>query len=258
MELAPRGIGIWDDTDLLEKFEAVTPTDVDPWDIDWFLSDEREVARRHAKWAFNRALDLQRVPLEDLKRFGLEAAPTIPGAYRVDKSRHPVWMSLADLVVSYHFRSRQDDWTWLDDLIERGFLETNAQRLRAYLVANDPVAAEIDAWTTIFQKNKPDFERFLRNNPDLRAYMESYMALTLKIITASDQIWHEWSVTLFGLFERRYQRVLVATARELGINLITFVRNKREEEFLRSAAYIVEGEAQRRLTQQRSRLRDPK
>jgi len=255
LELAPRGIGPWDDSDLVAKFEALRPEGIDPWDLDWLLSEERELAIQIASWAFYRARDTRRVPIEEMKRFGLKPLPDNPDAFHIETSEHPEWVSLADMVSSNHFRAREDYWLWLDELIARGFGEQNARKLKAFVLERDPVAEGIEARLAIIRINENASVSLLAGVPDPEKEMRLYMDLTIEMNRACDQIWYQWAADLFGLFERRYQRILVATWREVGLTSRTTLRTAHERDFWRLAPMIADGSYEKNLMRRREQLR---
>jgi len=226
LELAPKGIGLWDDTDLIAKFDALTPPGIDPWDPDWLMSRERFNAFQRARLAFSRARDTLRLPMEEMARFGLEEFEEVPHHYRVDASERVVWFGLDDFLDDFFRMAWNGRWEWLDELEKRGFDRLSSNRLRSMLTTLDPKEEERETYQALVAKAGRTFEQYRNKSVRSEAFFADYMRLIIEKRLVRERVWHRWATTVFSALDRRHRRILVAFNREVGMGELVFTPEK--------------------------------
>lgn len=191
---------------LRTRFEAHFQTferkqqDADP---SAFLRDQRA----HQQWsdlffAVKLALD-ERVPLQDLADFGLQAQAD--GSYVVDLRKFPQWEPLDARL--YRLTNPDVFESYADALRARGFRDSDIATLRKYLATHDPrlrVQAEGRQLVDTFaQRLKARAAGQPLNLDEVLAYR--YQKSSLK-----EEIKRQWAVSLLDALDPQRQRILAS------------------------------------------------
>jgi len=209
--------------------------------------------RAHQQWsdlffAVKLALD-ERLPLEDLADFGLDAQAD--GSYVVDLRKFPQWEPLDARLNRLNHPDVFE--SYVDALRARGFRDSDLAKLRAYLATHDPrlrVQAEGRELVDTFAKRlKARTAGRTPNREDMLAYR--YQKERLKADTA-----RQWAVGLLDQLDPQRQRILVSFLDEFDSSLRLGPPTAPLDQTLEQEAQpIVSGEYLRLLTTEETELR---
>ena len=165
------------------------------------------------EWQFQRSIDQHR-PLGDVSALGLVEAGD--GSYRIDLSANPQWRRLEEDLAAMLPLANLD--AYAQNLIARGFLESDVPKLKTYVATHDVRAmamARTLPMVLSFSRVVKKYDKAKRSIPD--SLVLSYLYQRKKVVFDAQR---EWAVGLLEPLEPRSARVLLSLTEETQASVV--------------------------------------